>query len=179
MNCFPWQVKYSILTKDNSMQPVNHVSLNISNQGVVPKEPQIFCLLLPCGNLMPSKLEVSMRINFTSFNNVTVLNVVMKKDCSSGKDYNLFYVTSGLTFWDLNQFSPIRRLSKYWARCSFESDTGGRFFVYVVCRRRSGIWNPCSLFGSCLLFPLSQAQFMPSTAPTVNLLKETLNVIRI
>ena len=69
------------------MQPVNHFSLNISNQGVVPKEPQIFCLLLPCGTLMPSKLEVSMKINFTSLNNVTVLNVVMKKDCSSGKDY--------------------------------------------------------------------------------------------
>lgn len=67
------------------MQPVNHVSLNISNQGVVPKEPQIFCLVLPCGALLPSKLEVSMKINFTSFNNVTVLNVVMKKDCSSGK----------------------------------------------------------------------------------------------
>lgn len=67
------------------MQPVNHVSLNISSQGVVPKEPQIFCLLLPCGIHMPSKLEVSMRINFTSFNNVTVLNVVMKKDCSSGR----------------------------------------------------------------------------------------------
>lgn len=69
------------------MQPVNHVSLNISNQGVVPREPQIFCLLLPCSTYLPSKLEVSMKINFTSFNNVTVLNVVMKKDCSSGKIY--------------------------------------------------------------------------------------------
>ncbi|XP_046452287.1 tyrosine-protein kinase RYK-like isoform X2 [Daphnia pulex] len=87
--CFVWvnadskAVKYSIFTKDNSMQPVNHVSLNISNQGVVPREPQIFCLLLPCSTYLPSKLEVSMKINFTSFNNVTVLNVVMKKDCSS------------------------------------------------------------------------------------------------
>ncbi|KAI9554138.1 hypothetical protein GHT06_019410 [Daphnia sinensis] len=87
--CFVWvnadskAVKYSIFTKDNSMQSVNHVSLNISNQGVVPREPQIFCLLLPCTTILPSKLEVSMKINFTSFNNVTVLNVVMKKDCSS------------------------------------------------------------------------------------------------
>ena len=66
------------------MQLINQVSLNISSQGVVPKEPQIFCLILPCGTHVPSELEVFMKINFTSLNNVTVLNVVMKKDCTSG-----------------------------------------------------------------------------------------------
>lgn len=68
------------------MQQVNnHVSLNISSQGVVPRKPQIFCLILPCTYSLPSELEVYMKINFTSVNNVTVLNVVMKKDCSGGK----------------------------------------------------------------------------------------------
>ena len=66
------------------MQPINHVSLNISSQGVVPRTPQIFCLLLPCSSLLSSELEVFMKINFTSLNNVTLLNVVMKKDCSAG-----------------------------------------------------------------------------------------------
>ena len=67
------------------MQPINHVSLNITSHGVVPRTPQIFCLHLPCSSLLSSELEVFMKINFTSLNNVTLLNVVMKKDCSPGK----------------------------------------------------------------------------------------------
>lgn len=67
------------------MHPINHVTLNISSQGIVPKKPQIFCLNLPCSAYTPAKLEVSMKINFTSLNNLTVLNVVMKKECALGK----------------------------------------------------------------------------------------------
>lgn len=65
------------------MQQMDQVSLNISNQGLVPSKPQIFCVYLPCGPLS-TNLEIYMRINFTSTNNLTSLNVVMKKDCPAG-----------------------------------------------------------------------------------------------
>lgn len=67
------------------MQLISQVSLNISSQGIVPKKPQIFCLILPCSPQHLSELEVHMKINFTSLNNVTGLNVVMKKDCAACK----------------------------------------------------------------------------------------------
>jgi len=88
--CFVWEnldtnlVKYSILTKGSSMQSMNQISLNISNQGLVPNKAQKFCVFLPCGpQQFPTDLEVFMKINFTSSSNFTSLNVVMNKDCTA------------------------------------------------------------------------------------------------
>jgi len=91
--CFVWEnvdqnlVKYSILTKGSYMQLTDQFSVNISNQGLVPIKPQIFCVHLPCGPLS-ANVEVYMKINFTSTTNVTSLNVVMKKDCPADQQKN-------------------------------------------------------------------------------------------
>ena len=67
------------------MQSMNQISLNISNQGLVPNKAQKFCVFLPCGpQQFPTDLEVFMKINFTSSSNFTSLNVVMNKDCTAG-----------------------------------------------------------------------------------------------
>jgi len=78
--------------------------LNISNHGSVPKKSQTFCITLPCVHQSIPSVDISMQINFTMQTNITLLNVLMKKECTTGnhallsKENHYFYNIINLEF---------------------------------------------------------------------------------
>lgn len=96
-----------------------------------------------------------MKINFTSFNNVTVLNVVMKKDCSSGKNSNapLPILISASDLSNLCYFSEEFRNAEQDVLSKVIPAEDSSFMLYVAVGVAFGILVVSLAAASCFLCP--------------------------